>query len=231
MNTLSSRFTLVSILVALFLVPLYAHHGNQFLSKAMEMNAAEVQVGEMAMNKTQNARVKDFAQMLVNDHEQALEKIMELRDTRTIISVSGTTDNTRTSADTHRNAADVPLMAEHQRTYQRLSSLSGADFDREFINEMVRGHREAIRVFEAQTNVHGNGTISRNQKDTTATQQTARQKPGDSDNASDKSKYSSADLGRDLDTSDFANEMLPTLRHHLEQAEAIQRELQAKQTK
>ena len=226
MNTLSSRLTPVSILVALFLVPLYAHHGNQFLSKAMEMNAAEVKLGETAMGKTQNTRVTDFAQMLVNDHKQALDKIMELRDERTITSVSGTTDNTRT--DTHRNAADVPLIAEHQRTYQRLSALSGADFDREFINEMVRGHREAIRMFEAQTNVHGNGAISRNQKDTTATQQ-ARQKPGNSDNASDKSKYSRADLLRDLDTSDFAKEMLPTLRHHLEQAEAIQRELQARQ--
>lgn len=230
MNTLSSRLTLVSILVALFLVPLYAHHGNQFLSKAMEMNAAEVKLGEMATNKTQNARVKNFAQMLVNDHKQALDKIMELRDERTITSVSGTTNNTRTSADTHRDAADVPLLAEHQRTYQRLSAQSGADFDREFIDEMVRGHREAIRVFEAQTNVHGNGAISRNQKDTTATQQ-ARQKPGNSDNASDKSKYSREDLGRDLDTSDFAKEMLPTLRDHLEQAEAIQRELQARQTK
>ncbi len=230
MNTLSSRLMLVSMLVALFLVPLYAHHGSQFLSRAMEVNAAEVKLGEMAMNKTQNARVKDFAQMLVNDHKQALEKIMELRAARTTTDVSDT-DKTRNNADIHRNAADVPLTAEHQRTYQRLSALSGTDFDREFINEMVRGHREAIRMFEAQTNVHGNGAITRNQKDTTATQQTARQKPSESDYPPDKSKYSRSDLLRDLDTSDLAREMLPTLRHHLEQAEAIQRELQAKQTK
>jgi predicted outer membrane protein len=230
MNTLSSRLMIVSMLVALFLVPVYAHHGNQFLSKATEMNAAEVKLGELAMNKAQNAQVKDYAQMLVNDHNQALDKIMELRSERTITSVSATTD-TRNSADIHRNAADVPLMAEHQRTYQRLSALSGADFDREFINEMIRGHREAISMFEAQTNVHGNGVITRNQKDTAATQQTARQKPGDSDNTWDNAKYSLEDLRRDLDTSDFAKEMLPTLRHHLEQAESIQKQLQAKQTK
>jgi len=231
MNTLSSRLMLVSMLVALFLVPLYAHHGNQFLSRAMEMNAAEVMLGEMAMNKTHNARVKDFAQMLVDDHKQAMDKIMELRDARTTTNVSGTTDKTGKTADLHRNAADVPLTAEHQRTDQRLSALSGADFDREFINEMVRGHREAIRVFEAQTNVHGNGAITRNQKDTTATRQTARQKPSDADNTPDNSRYSSSDLLRDLDTSDLAREMLPTLHHHLEQAESIQRELQAKPTK
>ena len=231
MNTLSSRLMLVSMLVALFLVPLYAHHGNQFLSRAMELNAAEVKLGELAMNKTQNARVKDYAQMLVNDHKQALDRIMELRDARTTTSVSGTTDKTRNNADTHRNAADVPLMAEHQRTYQRLSALSGADFDREFINEMVHGHREAIRIFEAQTNVHGNGAISRELKNRKATQQIARRKPGDADNSPDNSKYSRSDLRRDLDTSDFARETLPTLHHHLEQAEALQKELQPKQTK
>jgi predicted outer membrane protein len=230
MNTLSSRFMLVSMLVALSLVPVYAHHGNQFLSRAAEMNAAEVQLGEMATSKTQSARVKDFAQMLVTDHKQALDKIMELRAERTTTNVSGTTDN-RTSADTHRNAADFPLVAEHQRTYQRLSALSGADFDREFINEMVRGHREGIRIFEAQTNVHGNGAISRDLKNGKATPQIARQKPGDADDSPDNSKYSRSDLERDLDTSDFARETLPTLHHHLEQAEAIQRELQTKQTK
>ena len=64
MNTLPSRITLVCVIVALFLGPLYAHHGNLFLSKAMETNAAEVRLGQMAVNKTQNPRVKDFGQMV-----------------------------------------------------------------------------------------------------------------------------------------------------------------------
>ena len=70
MNSLSSRLILVSTIGALFLVPLYAHHGNQFLSKAMEINKAEVQLGETAMNKSQNTRVKDFADMIVRDHKE-----------------------------------------------------------------------------------------------------------------------------------------------------------------
>src|SRR5437870_13683171 len=92
MNSLSSRLILVSTIGALFLVPLYAHHGNQFLSKAMEVNAAEVQLGQMAVNKTQNARVKDFAEMLVKDHNEALDKIRELREAR--MTTRATTDNT-----------------------------------------------------------------------------------------------------------------------------------------
>jgi len=43
MNSLSSRLILVSTIGALFLVALYAHHGNQFLSKAMEMNKASIE--------------------------------------------------------------------------------------------------------------------------------------------------------------------------------------------
>jgi predicted outer membrane protein len=82
MNSLASRLILVCTIVTLILVPLYAHHGNQFLSKAMEMNAAEVQLGEMAMSKSQNPRVKDFADMLVRDHKQAMDKIRELREAR-----------------------------------------------------------------------------------------------------------------------------------------------------
>ena len=217
MNSLSSRLILVCTIATVFLMPLYAHHGNQFLSKAMEMNAAEVQLGEMAMNKSQNPRVKDFADMVVKDHKQAMEKMKELRDARA--TSRGKTDST---ADSRRSGTAVTLTPEHQRVASRLSSLSGNDFDREFINEMIREHSAEIRDFEAQTHAHSTGAAtSRNQSDNTAGQQTARQKPSSGDQ-----KYSQADLNKDMDTADFAREMLPTLRHHLEEAASIQKELQ-----
>jgi len=228
MNSLSSRLILVSTIGALFLVPLYAHHGNQFLSKAMEMNKAEIQLGEMAMNKSQNPRVKDFADMIVRDDKEEMDKLRALHEARmagrsgstTGSSPSGATNQTTKNAT--RGATDVPLTPEHKRVADRLASLSGANFDREFINEMVRGQREAIQFFEAQTHVHNTGgATTRNQPDTTTGQQTARQKPTSGDQ-----KYSRSDLNKDMDTADFARDMLPTLRHHLEEAESIQKELQ-----
>ena len=228
MNSLSSRLILVSTIGALFLVPLYAHHGNQFLSKAMEINKAEMQLAEMAMNKSQNARVKDFADMIVRDHKEAMDKLRALHEARMAGQTGSTTGSSPSGATnrTTRNAiqggTDVPLTPEHKRVADRLASLSGANFDREFINEMVRGHREAIQLFEAQTHVHNTGgATTRNQPDTTSGQQTARQKPTLGDQ-----KYSRSDLNKDTDTADFARDMLPTLRHHLEEAESIQRELQ-----
>ena len=47
----------------------------------MEMNKAEVQLGEMAMNKSQNSRVK-AADMIVRDHKQAMDKLRDLHEAR-----------------------------------------------------------------------------------------------------------------------------------------------------
>ncbi len=223
MNKLSSRLILLAILLPLFVVHLNAHHGSQFLSKAMEMNAAEVQLAEMAIDRTQNLRIKDFARMVVRDQSEALEKIMDVREARTRTHV--TTDNQpyRTGVNIHRTAAEVPLIPEHQRTADRLSSLSGDEFDREFINEIAREHRDAIGVFETQSAVHGNGaSLSRTSK-----QQIARQKPA----PPDKRTYTPEELIRDVDTADFARETLPILRHHLEEAEEIQKELRKRYLK
>jgi len=231
MNSLSSRLILVSTIGALFLVPLYAHHGNQFLSKAMEINKAEVQLGETAMNKSQNTRVKDFADMIVRDHKEAMDKLKDLHEARiagrsktgstTGSTTSGATNQTTRNSIDQQSGTDAPLTPEHKRVADRLASLSGANFDREFINEMVRGHREAIQLFEAQTHVHNTGGATRNQTGTTTGQQTARRKPTSGDQ-----EYSRSDLNKDMDTVDFARDMLQTLRHHLEEAESLKRELQ-----
>jgi predicted outer membrane protein len=216
-NISFSRIVIVSAIIAVFIVPLYAHHGAQLLTQAIELNAAEVRMGQLADMKAQNSRVKDYAQMLVRDHTESLNKANDLLNAR--LASAGVASKT---AQTTKNAADVKLTPEHQHLYDRLSSLSGADFDREYMNAMVNGHREAIQMFEVQTHAHGNA-ISGN-KSTTSNQQTTRQKP----TAPDEHKYSRAELRRDVDAAQFANDTLPTLRNHLQQAESIQKELQGK---
>jgi predicted outer membrane protein len=219
MNNFTFRTMVTSMVLAVFLVPLYAHHGNQFLSKAMESNTFEVRLAEMAVNKTQNNRVKEFAQMIIRDHTQAIDQMKKLRDARMADSVSS---KGQVDTKTTKNTPDVQLTPEHQRTLDRLASLSGADFDREFMEVMVRDHRQDIRDLEAQSRAHGNVISSNPQKSTGTGQATTRNKPA----AADPKNYSHSELNRDLDTAEFAASMLPMLRQHLDQAEAIQRELQ-----
>jgi len=217
MNNFTFRTMIISMVLAVSLIPLYAHHGNQFLSKAMESNMAEVRLAEMAASKTQNEQVKDFAQMMIRDHTQAIDQMKKLRDARMADSVSS-----KGQADTKptKNMPDVQLTPEHQRAADRLASLSGKDFDREFMDMMVRDHQQAIRDFEAQSRAHGNVISSNPQKSMGTGQATTRSKP-----TADQKNYSHSELSRDLDTAEFAAAMLPTLRQHLNQAQAIQRQL------
>jgi predicted outer membrane protein len=62
-----------------------------------------------------------FAQMLVRDHNQALDKIKQLRADRGV-----------------KDTGDAKLTPEDQCTYGKLSKLSGADFDREARNRKLR---------------------------------------------------------------------------------------------
>jgi predicted outer membrane protein len=229
MKTLHSRMILNSILVCLLLVPAYAHHGNQFLSRVMEMNAAEVRLGEAAIIKARNTDVKDFAETLVSDHNEFLHRLVDLRTARTTTratpaaATSVGSQRVWSAARMHRTASDIPITPDHQHILDQLLLLSADDFDRGFISEMVREYREAINLFAAQTHVHGNAAaVAGNQTKIRADRQIAGLKPA----ARGAETYSLEDLAKDLDTADFARDALPTLCLHLAQAEAIQKRLQ-----
>jgi predicted outer membrane protein len=166
------------------------------------------------VDKTQNPNIKNFAEMVIRDHNQALARLRNLRDNRLASSVTGKTD---IDQKTTKSIADVTLTPQDQQTLDRLSKLSGAEFDREFMNTMIQDHREAIRVLEAQSKAHGANAGA--QQPGTAS---GREKPA----AADRTNYSITELRRDLDTSDFAIATLPRMRQHLQNAEDIQKQLQ-----
>ena len=82
MNAFMSRTLALSLALVVCLMPLYAHHGTEFLSKAVEMNTAEIDLAEMAIAKTHNPKIKEFAQMVLRDHTEALNKAKELMNAR-----------------------------------------------------------------------------------------------------------------------------------------------------
>jgi predicted outer membrane protein len=178
----------------------------------MEVSATEVRLGTTANERTSNTAVRGFAEKVIADQNEVLYKLMDLRAARTVIRATPVTANNfivQTGWGTeriHRSAGDIPMSPDHHRTFERLSSVPTEEFDRQFINEIIREHREAIAFFEEQTHVHGNEVL-----------RTAPRAVQD---------YSSEELLKDVDTADFAAATLPTLRHRLREAEALQKHLQ-----
>src|ERR1051325_341607 len=85
MNTFPVRTVVTSAIIGFFLVPAYGHHGNQFLSRAIEATATEIRLGAIAAEKTSNKDVQVFAQTVVTEQNEALRKLMDLRAARTMI--------------------------------------------------------------------------------------------------------------------------------------------------
>jgi putative membrane protein len=107
-----------------------AKSDTTFLTEAIQINLAEISVGDLAQKNAGNDDVKSFGKMLVDDH---------------------TASNTKATSLAQSNGVTPPTepKAADKQKHDELARLSGADFDREFAKAMVKGHEEAISKFEA----------------------------------------------------------------------------------
>lgn len=107
---------------------------KQFVVKAAEGGQAEVQLGELAQQKSQDPKVKEFAQRMVNDHSKANDQLKSLASNKGI---------------TLPSEPDAKEKAEKNR----LSKLSGEQFDRAYMDHMVKDHVKDVSEFrkEAQS--------------------------------------------------------------------------------
>jgi putative membrane protein len=92
-------------------------------------NNTEVQLGQLAQQKSANASVKQFAQQMVTDHTNMARQW-------TALAIQG---NVRMPATTD------PAQAQQASA---LGALSGADFDRAYMNAMVQAHQNAVSLLQ-----------------------------------------------------------------------------------
>jgi putative membrane protein len=105
-----------------------------FVRKASEGGLAEVQFGQLAAQKAQNPDVKAFARKMVDDHSMLNDKMKP---------VAGQLGVTPASH----------LSKKDQAEYDKLNGLSGADFDKEYISDMVADHHKDLREFRQEAAV------------------------------------------------------------------------------
>jgi putative membrane protein len=101
-----------------------------FVQKAAQDGMTEVELGKVALAKSQNAEVREFAQRMVADHGKA---------------------NTELAALARQKGIEAPkqLDDEHQAMVRRFEGKSGAAFDNEYSRHMNMDHTKAISLFEA----------------------------------------------------------------------------------
>ena len=103
----------------------------KFLTDAVRGDVAEVKMGELAQQRGTSEGVREFGKMLVEDHSSAMKKTAELAKDLNVI-------------------PPAQPSAEQMQKHDALARLSGAEFDRQFVAEMVKGHQEEIAKYEKQ---------------------------------------------------------------------------------
>lgn len=104
---------------------------SKFATDAANGGMAEVALGKLALTKTTNASVKDFANMMVSDHGKANEKLMTIAKAKNI-TLPATVD------------------ADHQKKMDDLAKLNGKDFDKAYVDAMVDGHKKTLDLMNGE---------------------------------------------------------------------------------
>jgi|SRR5215472_3668230 putative membrane protein len=105
---------------------------RKFVTAAAAGGLAEVQLGQLAQTKGSNQAVRDFGSQMVKDHSNANDQL------------KGIASNKGVAVADKMNAKDQAL-------YDRLSKLSGSQFDRAYMDAMVRDHREDVSEFRRES--------------------------------------------------------------------------------
>jgi putative membrane protein len=104
---------------------------TNFILAAAQGGMTEVKLGELAATNGMRADVKEFGQMMVKDHTAIND------DLKALAAQKGVT-------------LPDSLDAKHQAMVDKLTALTGSEFDDAYINGMIKAHQKDAKAFKAE---------------------------------------------------------------------------------
>ena len=108
-----------------------ARSDRKFIEEAAQGGMAEVQLGQLAQQKASSDQVKQFGKKMADDHQKANDELKKIASTKGI-------------------NLPTDLSSSDRREYDKLQKKSGADFDREYMKEMVSDHKKDVKDFQSE---------------------------------------------------------------------------------
>lgn len=105
---------------------------QRFVKEAAEGGMGEVELGRLAELKGSGDDVRKFGQRMVEDHSKANDKLKELAAAKSF------------------TLPEKPN-ARQEATKDRLMKLSGADFDKAYMKDMVQDHKKDVAAFRVES--------------------------------------------------------------------------------
>jgi putative membrane protein len=113
-----------------------------FIRQMMESDAVEVQLGQMAQEKSQSDDVKQFAQKMVENRKRLDDQLAPLAKRLDVSQPKG---------------PDKKMKQE----IAKLQTLSGQQFDEEYIRTIAKGHEKDVKNFKQAADVSQDPSVQR----------------------------------------------------------------------
>ena len=104
---------------------------RDFISKVSEANFAEIELGKLASLKSSTALVRDFGEMMMSEHQTALNEMESLAGSKNATMMT-------------------QLNSEHQQLKEKLMGMIGHAFDTAYIHSQVKDHAKVIELFQTE---------------------------------------------------------------------------------
>lgn len=103
---------------------------EDFVRKAAIANQFEIESSQLALDKAQDAKVKQFAQRMIDEHTK-----------------TGKDMETALQSESKDIALPDKLDTKHQKMLDKLQSASDARFDSQYLSAQKDAHKEAVKLF------------------------------------------------------------------------------------
>jgi putative membrane protein len=104
---------------------------RKFAANAAMAGLAEIELANLAKQKAKTESVRQYAEHLLSDHQQANEKLKAIAAAKNL-SLPG------------------DISADHKAARDKLATLDGPEFEKAYIETMVKDHRKVIGNFQAE---------------------------------------------------------------------------------
>lgn len=104
---------------------------RMFVTKAMQGSMAEVQLGQLTLQKSSNDQVKQFAQRMIDDHTRMNEQMKPVAQQLGV-------------------APPTQVSKKDRQTMGKLQALSGSAYDQAYIKDMIKDHRQDLSEFQTE---------------------------------------------------------------------------------
>lgn len=111
-----------------------------FVAKAMQGSQAEVELGQLTLQKSQNEQVKQFAQRMIDDHTKLNDQMKPVAQQLGV------------------SVPNQPSKKDRQ-TIAKLQALSGPAYDQAYIKDMVKDHKQDLSDFQTEASSGQDQTV------------------------------------------------------------------------